>query len=698
MKLSVAEREIERISVSNETKFSIKGTSKAFRVLSSSLYRDKIQAIIREVCSNAYDAHVAADRPDAPFEVHLPNALEPFFSVRDYGTGLSEADMNSVYTTYFESTKSGSNKFIGAFGLGSKSPFSYVDSFTITSCLAGMQSTYVAFVNEEGKFSLTRMASIATNQQNGIEVSVPVRHAADYAEFHSKAQLVLSRFKVRPVVVGVPEFGFENHELMLAGKGWRLTTRSQLDTQALAFMGNVAYPIVPSAIEMLDPDARKVLGTPIDLDFPIGALDVTAGREDLSYDKPTLATLERKALAVYKRFPATVAKAIIACPTEYEARLLFGSLFSQGNVCQRLAGGMSVQYGSVVIASRILTLNLAAYPGCRITEVTTTSSRRVRTNTFNSAAEVKIAAFAGTRLVIDDLPRGCSGRVETAFRSADWAKTMVAYVVRGTDQAALKPLLAALKGMPVTMASTLPVAPSRKYDKRPQAVLNATMFNKSSPIHDGFWTVRPVDMSAGGLYVRRSHHYVLNEAGKMDRDFTTLLSRAFALGLFDASTTVVGFDKKTTDMVAMDARWKRFDIHLREKLLGEPAIRNRLNRVAKRLDFDLSVMGNHKLSVFAGEVQRHSDALDPDHLIRVLLRDWFEASRSHLDLHSRNYMDLFQLLNLSADISGGSESFLSRFAAVHARYPLLRYVEANKHQVSNEHFANYIGWVDSFAT
>jgi hypothetical protein len=109
-------------NVSQVNSFSIKATAKSFNILSSGLYANKIRAIIRELSCNAVDSHVAAGKADVPFDVYLPTALEPFFRIRDYGTGLDHEQVTNIYTTYFESTKTGSNDFIGALGLGSKSP------------------------------------------------------------------------------------------------------------------------------------------------------------------------------------------------------------------------------------------------------------------------------------------------------------------------------------------------------------------------------------------------------------------------------------------------------------------------------------------------------------------------------------------------------------------------------------------------
>ena len=113
--------------------FSIRTSAHAFKLLSSGLYSDKISAVLREIGCNAMDAHVEEGTPDRPIEVKLPNRIDHQFYIKDWGPGLSHADIMELYTTYFASTKQTSNDLTGAFGLGSKSPFSYVDSFVVVS-------------------------------------------------------------------------------------------------------------------------------------------------------------------------------------------------------------------------------------------------------------------------------------------------------------------------------------------------------------------------------------------------------------------------------------------------------------------------------------------------------------------------------------------------------------------------------------
>ena len=135
--------------IASTNQFSIQTSSKMFHILSNSLYSDKVMAVIRELSTNALDAHISAGNKN-PFKVTLPTSANPLFMVRDYGTGLSQADMESLYTTYGASNKNNSNDFVGCLGLGSKSPFAYSKSFTTTSYFNGKKYTYVAAIGADG--------------------------------------------------------------------------------------------------------------------------------------------------------------------------------------------------------------------------------------------------------------------------------------------------------------------------------------------------------------------------------------------------------------------------------------------------------------------------------------------------------------------------------------------------------------------
>ena len=313
---------ITRKGVQSEGKFQIKATGKAFRILSDGLYSDKIKAIIRELSCNAYDAHVDAGNTDTPFIVHIPNRLEPHFKIRDFGVGLSHNDVINVYTTYFESTKTESNDYIGCLGLGSKSPFSYVDTFSIVSYLNGEKRIYNAFLNEDETPTIALLNESKTDEPNGVEVSFPVQ-VNDVNRFEEKARTVFSYFKMRPKFTGA-KVDVETVEYMLEGSNWGVR-KTKYAGQARAVMGNVAYRLDDFSGDMNEIDKAVVSlirQVPIDVIFNIGDLEVAASRENLSYNKRTIANINKVLGEVVKEIRAKASEKIKGCTSLWDARVL----------------------------------------------------------------------------------------------------------------------------------------------------------------------------------------------------------------------------------------------------------------------------------------------------------------------------------------------------------------------------------------
>ena len=193
--LSADKRDVQVNGDFKTSGFKIQASAKAFEILSSNIYTNKVRAVIREYNCNAYDAHVAAGNEE-PWDVHLPTRLEPHFSVRDYGTGLSDEQVREIFTTYFHSTKTHTNDFVGALGLGSKSAFSLVDSFSVVSYYNGTKNDYSCYRDEYGEPQVALLCSSDTDEPNGIEVRMTV-NGREY-EFEREAVEVFKYFDKLP--------------------------------------------------------------------------------------------------------------------------------------------------------------------------------------------------------------------------------------------------------------------------------------------------------------------------------------------------------------------------------------------------------------------------------------------------------------------------------------------------------------------
>jgi hypothetical protein len=346
MKLHTDRADIQRSGVGTETEFKIKTTAKAFDILSTGIYTDNIMAIVRELSCNAYDAHVAAGRKDVPFEIHLPNDLEPFFSVKDFGTGLSDSQVMTLYTTYFDSTKTDSNDFIGALGLGSKSPFSYTKAFEVISRHEGMRRVYSVFINEDGVPTIARLGdAIPTDEHNGLEVKMTVVRD-DFYKFASKASSALRWFETKPTVIGSVHFEFEHPpKTDMQGDGWYIYKGSTYSKQMHAVQGNVEYRVDIKQIEGVS-DVVKAFLRQVNVIafFNIGELEVAASREEIRYDKRTVAALERKIEAIHK----AVTKSLESEANKYkdsmwrtiiELNKLSGSMFNDASSLRAFVKG-----------------------------------------------------------------------------------------------------------------------------------------------------------------------------------------------------------------------------------------------------------------------------------------------------------------------------------------------------------------------
>ena len=276
-------------------------TPAMLRLLSSGLYSDKISAFIREWSTNAYDAMVEAGTiKDKTFIVHLPTKLEPWFSIRDYGNGLSQSAMENNFSNFGDSTKTNSNLYNGSFGIGSKSGLSYTRDFTITSHHNGIKTFYNYGLNDENIPVLSTAFSQPSDEPSGLEIQIAISQE-DITEVQRKAELIYRYFDKRPET----NVELEYHELprLLEGDNWFLT---KPDTRKLSYggystqttptrvvMGNVIYPITATGLTSASP-IYPLTYVPFVITVQIGDVQMTPSRETLEMTPKTLKFLEDK--------------------------------------------------------------------------------------------------------------------------------------------------------------------------------------------------------------------------------------------------------------------------------------------------------------------------------------------------------------------------------------------------------------------
>lgn len=151
--------------------FGISDDPAFFHVLSTSLYNNPTLAVVRETICNSWDAHIEAGKTDTPIRITIDT--DNFITFRDYGNGIPDELIGSIYGVYGASTKKSNSSVTGGFGLGCKSPFAYTDSFQVTSWNQGKMSVYnvaKAAIENDGKPGIVPIVTNIPTEESGLEV------------------------------------------------------------------------------------------------------------------------------------------------------------------------------------------------------------------------------------------------------------------------------------------------------------------------------------------------------------------------------------------------------------------------------------------------------------------------------------------------------------------------------------------------
>lgn len=288
--------------------FTIQVNDKSFRVLLDGLYTDKPQSIIRELWTNALDSHIGAGIADQPFHCELPSRLSPTFSVRDYGTSMTHDEVMHLYSTVFASTKTETNNQTGCLGLGSKSPFSYTDSFTAIAYSGSEKRTYIASLNTDGIPTITLLSQEPSGEPRGFEINFAVQDHHVH-KFQNAAERVVIGFDVRPTgtEIDAPKSIFE-------ADGFRILENvGYMSELAFVRQGPVVYPIPYEVTRRLEiPLANN---QPFIIDVPIGSVEFTASREALQLTDSTSKYLIQRIQEDFDKLLATALEDVKAQPS-----------------------------------------------------------------------------------------------------------------------------------------------------------------------------------------------------------------------------------------------------------------------------------------------------------------------------------------------------------------------------------------------
>jgi len=490
MRLESVKRDVSSSGVMEISQAKIRASAKLFDMFANDTYANKPLAIMRETVSNAIDAHVKAGRADRPVEVQLPTPLDPTCRIKDFGTGMPHHFVMNDFMEYTNgSTKDTDDGQIGGFGIGSKSPLSYVDQFTLRVVHEGVLSVYTLFKGEDGIPAIGLQAQTTTDEPNGVEVSFPVEDA-DMQTFADAAQEALQYFQPLPLITNGT---LKAPDYTNVGNNWAM--RKQGGPLGVIMGGN-RYPVTTASLDYtLRSNAKlsPLLEYGLDLTLPIGACGVAMSREQLSYVPKTTASIQAALEAVIDDVVKTFANYFDAAPSLWDAMKMlaeetgYTNSYTRNGRAQLLLGNARYQGNKLETTFRIAPADLTTHKlrGDEVKGWRIEPQRSRRTSNCPSPKWTAMVELYGITpgeiemVIVDDLPQTPKsktvGKIKQFVTDQPQAKSIL--IVRGKDESQLRQLLALLHNpSDVTLTSTLP-EPAPKPKAAPSTRPKVRMFS-----------------------------------------------------------------------------------------------------------------------------------------------------------------------------------------------------------------------------
>lgn len=182
---------------SGEVSVDMEDMSFFYEMMSKAMYSDEKSSIVRELVSNCFDAHKESGSVEPVIVEGKWEENNYMIKFIDKGVGISPSRWKETFTKYLKSTKRKTNDYLGAFGLGSKSPFSYVDVYYITTIFDGIEYEYSMYKKPNGIPGFDKLNERPTSSGNGTTVKFPIeggQYSEDWYAFNRSIVKQLAYF------------------------------------------------------------------------------------------------------------------------------------------------------------------------------------------------------------------------------------------------------------------------------------------------------------------------------------------------------------------------------------------------------------------------------------------------------------------------------------------------------------------------
>ena len=734
MKLQPTSRKLASSGITNTVSFGIKedGFAHIFNVLRNQLYSNKYMAVLREYAVNGVDSHIEAGCPERPIEVSLPTQLNPNLKIRDFGTALTDKDVQDIYAFYGESTKRNTNSQTGMLGIGSKSAFAYGDNFVINSFVDGQKHTYNAFIDPSQVGQIAKLGVEDTDEENGIEIVIPTKEE-DVSTFAETASEIFQHFKVRPIIKGQP-VEFDDRTVLYEGEGWKWRKQRHYhnnyysrrnEGDAIAVMGNIGYPIDFSSLNYDSNnedwrDLDNLCSDNLILEVEIGDMEISASREQLQYTDHTNKSIIKKLKQVKEGLLAAIKKEFDGCETMFEAKCLVGTIddMASGLYQFRELINKNIEVNGIKVESDHFWLGNISEEALKVQHLGKTQ----RSNKFKVETTNRIGCKHNTVVIFNDekATRGLMNRLLALAVEQDLKPYLVTYRKPSEAKRELKKL-----GFD---------APMQKFSELPVRKLNEfTGYGRSSTVsgewkkdeklaskvfqadwkkienwqdkHSAYWTKESVDFdNESGLYVIIDRFQALDAPSHRLQDLRSWKKIANVLEHFGIKLPrVIGVKNGSRNKVEGKDGWENFfkwlprEVKKHVASLEQTIVDNRLlKNVSSNTNWAWDKSDKHLIRLLKGIVSEDSPMREFYTARGMLQKTMTKDVLKTLEVVEGTLGDLGIELKLKTEPSTDLKGLKKK---VEERYTMLQHLEYNRWnwQCTNEFvddLANYINIID----
>lgn len=322
----------EADGILDEKFFEIGNPALIMEILRNKLYADPVTAVVREYSCNAMDSHAEANKPDEPILINLPSEKYPELKIQDFGVGISPDRMNDIYIKMGNSTKRDTNDQIGCWGLGSKSAWSYTDTFSIVTTFSNIKRAYVAYLDDSRTGKLVLQSEEVCFEPNQTSIIIPVK-AKDFSAFENALTKITQYWKVKPKVFrnkSSYELDYIREKIILEGTNWSIVEKagySYYGSESKAIIGGIGYTIPSDPFTKLSAKVKDfIFSNNFRFYFQNGDLSLSAGRDSLHTDPRTIKKLTEQFDLVIQEYSNRIEETVKSASSYREAYQLLAKM------------------------------------------------------------------------------------------------------------------------------------------------------------------------------------------------------------------------------------------------------------------------------------------------------------------------------------------------------------------------------------